>query len=91
MIPRLDSTCFTWQVWRAGSINDFSLPCRYEMITSGLGKMILRKYAIGWCYGRNLPCRPKDEIAIMFEKDDVKFWFHLREKEFIEVFESEGI
>ncbi len=87
MIPKLDSTSFTWQIWRAGSIHDFNIPCRYEMLTSGYGKMILNKYAIGWCYGENLMCRPKkNHIAIMFEKDDVRFWFHLRRNEFEEIF-----
>jgi len=89
MIPKLDSTSFTWQRWRAGSIHDFNIPCRYEMIISGYGKMVLNKHAIGWCCGENLLCRPKNEVAVMFEKDGIKFWFHLRQKEFIEVFRGD--
>lgn len=87
IIPKLDSTQFTWQKWRAGSIHDFNIPCRYIALTSGYSKMLLRKHAIGWCYGENLPCRPKtNHIAIMFEKDNIEFWFHLRKNEFEEIF-----
>ena len=88
IIPKLDSTLFDWLTWRDGSIHDLDIQrCRYALITSPHGKSQLQKYAIGWCYGENLMCRPKiGEIAVMFEKDDIRFWFHLRRIEFIEVF-----
>lgn len=86
MLPKLDSTLFTWQAWRAYG---FNIPCRYETLTSGLGKATLRKHAVGWCYGENLLCRPKaNHIAVMFEKDEVQFWFHLRNEEFIKIFQQ---
>jgi hypothetical protein len=53
-------------------------------------KHIIRQYAVGWCCGEELLCRPKcGEIAIMFLKDDVFFWFHLRKNEFEEIFGKE--
>lgn len=87
-LPKIDSTLFDWQKWSAGSIHDFGIPCRYESLISDESKRILNEYAVGWCYGENLPCRPKENhIAVMFEKDDNKFWFHVRNNEFIEIFE----
>jgi hypothetical protein len=88
IIDKLDSTLFDWSSWRSGSIHDLDIiRCRYELITSPHGKSQLRRYAVGWCYGENLMCRcKKNEIATMFEKDEIRFWFHLRRKEFEEVF-----
>lgn len=87
IIPKLDSSLFTWLNWKAGSIHDLDLKCRYSDITSTRGKLILKLYGVGWCYGENLPCRPKqNEIALMCFKGEVEFWFHLRRQEFIEVF-----
>jgi hypothetical protein len=86
-IPKLDSTLFNWLTWRSGSIHDLDIQaCRYAIITSPDGKRKLREFAIGWCNGQNLMCRPKNEIAVMFEKNDTYFWFHMRKKEFEEVF-----
>jgi hypothetical protein len=87
-IPKLDSTLFDWSTWRSGSIHDLDIiACRYAIITSPDGKRKLREYVIGWCYGENLNCRPKiNQIAVMFEKNGIKFWFHLRQIEFYEVF-----
>ncbi len=86
---QLDSSLFTWLNWRAGSIHDLGLSCRYfDIITRG--KELLKKYAVGWCYGENLPCRPKEnEIALMVFKDGEQFWFHIRNKEFNEVFKCD--
>ena len=84
---QLDSTLFTWLNWRADSIHSLGLRCRYKDITSERGKKILRKYVIGWCRGESLLCRPKEkEIAVMYFKDDVEFWFHIRRNEFNKVF-----
>lgn len=86
-MPKLDSTHFDWQKWLTGSIHDFDIPCRFETIISSYGKKILNNFAIGWTYGENLLCRPKENhIAVMFEKDNNQFWFHLRNSEFIKIF-----
>ena len=86
-LPKLDSTIFTWDKWRNGSIHDLDIPCRYLSIISTEGQSTLKEYAIGWCYSESLPCRPKDNhVAVMFYKDGQEFWFHLRNNEFYEVF-----
>jgi len=52
-----------------------------------LAKAKLKEYVIGWCYGESLSFRPKDNhVAVMCEKDDELFWFHLSSNEFLEVF-----
>jgi MoaA/NifB/PqqE/SkfB family radical SAM enzyme len=86
-LPKIDSSNFTKDIWNAGSIHDLGIQSRYDEIIKSNSKMILKKYAIGWCYGENLICRPKNNhIAIMFNVDDSIFWFHIRTNEFIEVF-----
>ena len=87
MLPKIDSSYFTWLEWRAYSIQELGVFCRYADITSARGKAILRKYAVGLCRGENLICRPKvEQMALMCFKDGEHFWFHLRKKEFEEVF-----
>lgn len=89
IIPQLDSSLFDWLTWRNGTIHDLGIQaCRYELIISENGKEQLRKYAVGFCYGENLPCRPKQEMAVMFFKNDLYFWFHLRKNEFEKVFNN---
>jgi len=86
-LPKLDSTLFTSSEWASGQIADLGIECRYDCIIHPLNKQILQKYAIGWCYGENLMCRPKEnQVAVMFKRDDKTFWFHLRNSEFFEVF-----
>ena len=50
-------------------------------------KIALRKYAIGYCNGAELPCRPKtDCYGVMFQTDEVHFWTHLLDIEFNRIF-----
>ena len=89
VLPKIDSTNFTWSLWRNGSIHDFNIPCRYHAITEEGNARVLRQYAIGWCDGESVVCRPKkDTRAIMFDHDGVVFWFHLFTKEFKKVFRT---
>ena len=91
MLTKLDSSLFDFSTWRTNSIHLLGVLCRYADITSERGKRILRRYAIGYCKGENLPCRPKsNEIALMCVKDRSKFWFHLRNDEFQKVFIKGG-
>lgn len=88
-LPKINSTYFDWEKWSAGSIHDFGIPCRYEKLIHPENKNILNTYAIGWNYGESIFCRPKEKhIAVMFEKDNNQFWFHVRNNEFIEIFAS---
>ncbi len=90
MIPRLDSSLFDWLTWRNGSVSELlGFPCRLAFLVSKEGKKKLREVAVGWCDASQTPCRPKPgEIALMVFKEE-HFWFHLRAKEFIEVFTLE--
>jgi hypothetical protein len=85
-MERLDSSEFTWELWRAGSIHDLGIPCRKAWILSPYGRSILLKFIVGWCESERLAFRPKvDEVAVMIEKDGERFWFHLRDREFKEL------
>ena len=85
---KIDSSYFDWLLWSSGSIKDFGIPSRYECITAIENKNILKEYAIGWTYGENLLCRPKEKhVAVMFEKEDKRFWFHIRNNEFVKIFQ----
>jgi hypothetical protein len=90
MFRNISSAFFTQELWRNGYIGDLGLQCRYADITSSRGKDILREHAVGYCKGENLWFRSKaNEVAIMCYKDGRHFWFHIRRKEFDEVFGSE--
>lgn len=85
MLERMHGSSFDWLSWSAGCIHDFGIPCRTESILANAD--ILRKYAVGWCPGEQVVCRPKvDEIAVMFVVEDRGFWFHMRKHEFEGVF-----
>jgi hypothetical protein len=88
MIPQLDAALFDWLTWRAGDIwNDFNVICRTASLLTNAD--ILRKYAVGWCQGENLVCRPKaNEVAIMFFKDERYFWTHFRREEFAAIWNN---
>ena len=88
MIYQMDASIFDWLTWRNGDIwYEFHIPCRTAALVAN--RKILQKYAIGWCRGENLVCRPKENhIAIMFLKDEKQFWFHLRDYEFKQIFEE---
>lgn len=85
MIEKIDSTLFDWISWRSGSPLDFFVPCRESALVEI--RPILRRYAIGYCIGENLLCRPKlNHKAVMFFKNDLHFWFHLTNREFERIF-----
>lgn len=88
-LPKLDSTLFEWNLWRAGSIHDLiEGPCRTWNII--LQREIIKSHAVGWCPAENLPHKPKiNEIAVMVFKNGYHFWFHLRKHEFEEIFDNE--
>lgn len=86
-IARVDSTLFTWDMWSAGSIHDFGIEhFRYKNLDEHKGKLM--NGIIGYCFGEELTCRPKENhVALMYEKEDgTKFWFHIRNNEFVEIF-----
>ena len=88
MLPIIPNDSFCWQRWRNVNIYEmFGIACRtYDLVNS---KHILKKYAIGYIDASKLLCRPKlNNKAVMFLKDDEFFWFHLRNNEFLFIFEN---
>lgn len=86
-LNRLNVCAFSYDLWSAGCIHEFDLESRFSSITSAKGREILRKYAIGWSFADDLPCRPKrNHVAVMFIVDNRRFWFHLRNNEFVAIF-----
>jgi len=89
MLEKMHGVSFTASRWRAGCLADLGLVFKDYVIIANAG--VVRRYAIGWCEGEALVCRPKeDHVAVMFEKDGVWFWNHLRKNEFQFIFEREG-
>lgn len=86
MLLKIHPDNFTWQLWRAGTLFDLGvLHYRYEFIVAK--RIILRKFAIGYCRGASLLCRPKiDCYGVMFQRDNICFWTHLTTKELNYVF-----
>lgn len=76
---------FDWQTWRAGSLHDLGIIYKEsELIKS---KNLIKKYAVGYCSGESLMCRPKEKtVAVMFIYQGNKFWTHLMRGEFSRIF-----
>lgn len=82
---------FSWHRWRSGDIKSTLgvKALRYELITKSPDKDIIQKYAVGYCPGEKLRCRPKlNETSVMFFKDGIHFWFHFRNNEFNKIFKE---
>jgi hypothetical protein len=85
MIQKMQGSQFNWSRWRAGSIAELGIRCRYEHIIAN--KRTLQKYAVGYCDGTQVLCRQKpDRMAVMFFKDGLLFWNHITTREFSECF-----
>lgn len=83
MIEKMYADSFDWHRWRLGIKvwRELGVACRRQDIIDK--KDVLRKYAIGYIEGKNLPCRIKEnEYGVMFLIDDEFCWTHLDEKEF---------
>ena len=79
-IPKINSSIFTWSRWRSGSLIDLGIRTRTSIIKQN--RKTLNEYAIGWCRGSDLLCRPKsEEVAVMFYKKGIHFWTHLKQEE----------
>lgn len=86
-IEELPSYEFTFEKWGAGSYSNLGLSNGHYDIDSLNGKILIRKYAIGYCHGKKLMIRPKpDCVGVMFYKDDLTFWTHLTLVEFNNIF-----
>lgn len=81
---------FDWHTWRAGTLQDFGVTYKFDDIVRS--RNLIKKYAVGFCFGEELICRPKkDTKAVMFLYNNIFFWTHLTNKEFCVIFnESKG-
>lgn len=89
MLDKIDSSYFTWDIWRGGSVKELGLHSRSLSVTSPEGKRLLRKHAIGYCDAETLNCRPKfNQYAIMCWNPITydNFWFHMFKEDFIKIF-----
>ena len=85
MLDKISSLSFDWQRWRAGCIIELIPECREKCIVDNAD--ILRKYAVGYCNGLSLVCRPKENtMGVMFYFNGEYFWTHLTVDEFNAVF-----
>ena len=73
---------FTYDLWRAGSLNELGIRHREWSIAMNRNK--IRNMAIGYTEGYKLHVRVKPEyVAVMFHDTNLKdFWTHLTIKEF---------
>lgn len=86
-IPLLGADSFNWLDWLAKDLFDFKW--RTNSIIQHKGD--LNKFALGWIWGNDLFCRPKqDNIAVLFEKNGDRFWSHLWVSEFVQTFIKES-
>ena len=89
-MDKIDLLLFDWLLWRSGSPLDLGVKlCRSTYLLEQA--QVVRKYAIGYCDGSQLICRPKHHTkAVMFMINDKLFWFHLTDEEFNKIF-NEGL
>lgn len=89
-IEKINPLNFDWQKWRGGTLLDIGVR-GYRRTYIKERAYLIRKYALGYCHGENLICRPKtDHYAVMFQTDKVLFWTHLRKQEFEEIFDDKS-
>jgi len=86
IIKRLDSSYFDWSTWRCNNLlTAFNIKTRtYDIIKNS---SIIKTYAIGYCNGESLICRPKQNYyAVMFYSDNEYWRTHFNRKEFEKCF-----
>jgi len=79
---RIPAVQFTYDLWRAGSLNELGIKHREWSISAQRNR--IRNMAIGFTEGYRLHVRCKPEyIAVMFHDTKLNnFWTHLTIKEF---------
>jgi hypothetical protein len=89
LIPWIDPGLFTQYMWDGSTIYSvFGFHLRYTEAMKY--KDILQLYATGYCKAEELFVRNKlNHYAVMFEKDDKRWWQHFRGNEFMAVYYKE--
>ena len=82
MITRIPAVQFTYEFWRAGSLNELGIRHREWAIRAHI--RYIKEMAIGFTEAEKLHVRPKKNcIAVMFFAEGKHFWTHLTTKEFL--------
>lgn len=85
-LKQIDGSAFDYFAYKAGDITDLGITGRLDNFVNNA--VIFRKYAVGYCEGVSLACRPRvDCVGVMFEIEDIRFWIHFGKDEFKEVFD----
>jgi MoaA/NifB/PqqE/SkfB family radical SAM enzyme len=89
-LPKMDSSLFDSSSWRLGAdfLSTFGFHLRWNGVKNSKAvRDTIRKAAVGWARGEDVPCRPKsNETAVMFATNNGEGWCHLRNSEMFEVF-----
>ena len=77
-LPQLSAERFTYESWEPGFWDMLGLGYAESMEEDNLIRAI-KEYGIGYCNSSRLAVRPKDDmyVAVMCERDGIKFWFHV--------------
>lgn len=91
MLQELNSECFLYENHESnfGDALDLSYSVFSKVPETKDNELhiALKKYAVGWCDAQRLQYKPMyGFIAIMCEKDGNRFWFHIMQKTFDQLF-----
>ena len=84
-IKEINSECFTYELYESNWWNLFDLDFEQSLDLKMLADRI-NKYAIGYCDSTRVTTRPNVKCySVMFEKNNLKFWFHIQKWEIDEI------
>ncbi len=77
-LPLFSAECFTYETWEVGYWDMLGLGYAESMEAENLFRAI-KEYGIGYCNSSRLSVRPREDVyvAVMCERDGIKFWFHI--------------
>jgi hypothetical protein len=76
-IEALNSECFTYENYESNWWNLLDIDYVDAMDVDTI-KRCVNEFAVGYCDGSRLKLRPREKsYAMMFEKDSLRFWFHI--------------
>jgi len=85
-VERILSDSFTWDAWSAGSVHDFGIE-HFRFDNCARYRDTLLQGLVGYCFAEEVSCRPKtNHVALLYDLDGSRFWFHVRNDEFYELF-----
>lgn len=81
-LEKLNSECFTYENYESNWYDLLDMDYMMAMDVINVMRKV-NEYAVGYCDAVNLAVRPKENsYAVMFEKDGLRFWFHIEKWEF---------